>query len=96
VQTLGREDVGLAERTVGPLPAVEPLVAEGGDLDPPAGARVGGAVVERAAPAGVPVDGGERGVERDRLGAGTREDQLSVAHRPTSPTRGAIVPGAEG
>ena len=36
VQPLGDEDVVLAEREVGAGLPVEPLVAEGGDLDPPA------------------------------------------------------------
>jgi hypothetical protein len=86
VQALGGEDVGLTERSVGAVAAVEPLVAEGRDLDPAAGARIGCAEVQGAAAVGVPEHGGPRGLEGDGVGADAREDQLGVVHRSLPPT----------
>ena len=100
VQALGGQDVRLAEGLGRARAAVEPLVAEGREADPAALAGVGGAEEEGTASARVPEDGGSRGVERDRVGAGARQDQV-VAHRPPLvrsilPVRTGEIPGRRG
>ena len=96
VQALGGEDVGLAQRAAACCRRSNRSKPNAGICDPPAGAGVGRAEVQRPPSPGVPDDGGERGVDRQRIGTGARQDQLRVVHRSPSRVGGASSQVREG
>ena len=79
MQHLGGEHVLVTRGADGSRAAVEPFVAEGGELHPAAGLLAGGAEPQGTAAAREPEDGADGGVEGDRIGPGAGQVELHAA-----------------